>query len=190
MSAIDDELSGDEELNSEKQKNPKKKKMIMIIIVALIIIIGGVFGVLVVSGKDGKTSEDGYTVVEVTSTDTGSSEGESGAASKDKKQTETLVLYDLPEVNVQIGDILTGTGNLKLSMNIEISKTEDLKRIEALMPKILDAIISHTTELSYDEIKGAKGLYFLREELLFRINIITDPVKVYNLNFKNIELIR
>ena len=189
MSAIDDEVSSDEELNSETDKNPKKKKTIMIIIVALIIIIGGIFGVIVVSGKDGKSSEEGYSVVEVSSTNSGMSDGEE-ASGKDKATKETLVLYDLPEMNVQIGDILSGTGNLKLSLNIEISKTEDLKRIEALMPKILDAIISHTTELSYDEIKGAKGLYFLREELLFRINMITDPVKVYNLNFKNIELIR
>ncbi|MFV0626718.1 MAG: flagellar basal body-associated FliL family protein [Alphaproteobacteria bacterium] len=189
MSSIDDDSSLDEETAKTKESDPKKKKTLVILIVALIIILGGAVGFFVVANKDSGTSGENYNVVEVSASnlDEGSTQS-SSEKGKDKK--ETLVLIDLPEVNVQVGDPLSGIGNLKLSLNIEISKTDDLKRIEALMPKILDTIISHTTELSYDEIKGAKGLYFLREELLFRINIITDPVKVYNLNFKNMELIR
>ncbi|MDD4556298.1 MAG: flagellar basal body-associated FliL family protein [Alphaproteobacteria bacterium] len=182
MSNFND-LDNEEEVVTKKETDPKKKKLMMIVTVALIVLIGGIVGIFVASNREGNTNEN-YDVVEVTSL------AEGDVSKSNPNQTETLVLFDLPEVNTQIGNAITGMGNLRLSLNIEFAQTADVKRIEALTPKILDTIISHTSALTYDEITGAQGLYFLREELLFRINTITDPVKIYNLNFKNIELIR
>ena len=61
---------------------------------------------------------------------------------------------------------------------------EDIQIVEGLMPKIVDAVIAHTNELTPDEISGSNGLYWLREELLYRSNLIVSPVVVANLNFK------
>ena len=61
---------------------------------------------------------------------------------------------------------------------------EDVQIVQGLMPKIVDAVIAHTIELTPDEISGSNGLYWLREELLYRINLIVSPVVVANLNFK------
>ena len=75
-----------------------------------------------------------------------------------------------------------------LKLNLELSGIENVKTIEVLSPKIKDAVIAHTIELSPDEISGASGLYWLKEELLYRINLITAPVKINNLNFTTFEI--
>ena len=69
-----------------------------------------------------------------------------------------------------------------------MSAVEDIKTVEALLPRINDTLLAHITELTPEEISGSDGLYNLKEELLFRINLLTDPVKVSNLNFKSFDI--
>lgn len=79
---------------------------------------------------------------------------------------------------------------VKIKLSIELSKMEDITIIEALSAKLTDAVIAHTIELMPEEIDGSEGIYWLREELLYRMNLIAAPVKISNLNFKNFEIVR
>ena len=67
---------------------------------------------------------------------------------------------------------------------------EDISTIEALTSKLTDAIIAHTIELRPEEINDSEGLYWLREELLYRMNLISAPIKISNLNFKSFEIVQ
>ena len=54
--------------------------------------------------------------------------------------------------------------------------------------KINDIIIAHLVELSPAEITDSEGFYWLKEELLYRVNLVTDPIKINSINFKNFEI--
>lgn len=176
MTDLDDENEVSEKVLDKKGLTPKKK--IIFAIIALIVIIGIVVAASVSFKKDESQITEKYSVIEMKSAD------------KNNPETALLVLYDLPEINIQIGSQRSDMSNLKIKLNIEISKASDVKRIEALMPKILDILISLSAEISPDDVHNAKELYFLKEELLYRINLIIDPIKAQNLNFKSIEVVR
>ena len=109
---------------------------------------------------------------------------QAGGTDGDTAQNKLTILYDIPEINVRIKDEAGTPQDVSLRLNIELTRMEDVQIVEGLMPKIVDAVIAHTIELTPDEISGSNGLYWLREELLYRINLIVSPVVVANLNFK------
>ena len=49
-------------------------------------------------------------------------------------------------------------------------------------------LLADAYELTEEEISGASGLYWLKEELLYRINLLIAPIRVNNINFKNFEI--
>lgn len=109
---------------------------------------------------------------------------------KDGDSKETIILFDLPEITTKIKNNNNTFSNLKMKLNIEISNASDIKRIEALMPRILDNIMTLTTSVSTEDIDEAREVYFLKEELLYRINLIVDPIKVHSINIKNMEILK
>lgn len=171
MANIDDDFDRDDEADENKKKIDKKK--ILIFLLPVLIVIGLIVSFYSVFTKKRNSEVNlSYSVVERNSP-------------TEEGKTNVLILYDLPEVSVQIKDALGATETLRMKINIELTQMEDIKDIEALMPKIIDAVIAHTIELTPDEISGSKGLYWLKEELLYRINLIVSPIVVSSINFKN-----
>ncbi len=103
---------------------------------------------------------------------------------------QITIFYDLPETSVSLKGDPGKDSLLKLKLNLELSRMEDIPLLEALLPKINDAILAHTVELTPEEVGNTAGLYWLKQELLYRINLITAPVKVSNLNFKTFEIVK
>ena len=97
------------------------------------------------------------------------------------------VFYDLPEIKTTVSDKNRNV-NLRLKINIELSSIDDLRVIEALSAKLVDSVIGHTIELRLDEIKGSTGLYWLKEEILYRLSLAASPVKIKNINFSLFEI--
>ncbi len=166
---IDDESSvalGDSKLN--------KKKLLVILLPALIVI--AIVGFYYKAHNDKKNSiPTHYSIVQNTNED---------------EDTDYTILYDLPEIEVRLRSEDKKNQILRTKINIELSGIDNIPTIDALTPKLSDAIISHIVGLSVEEISGAEGLYWLKKELLYRFNLITTPVKITNLNFKNFEVIK
>ncbi len=106
-----------------------------------------------------------------------------GGTDGDAAQNKLTILYDIPEINVRIKDEAGTPQDVSLRLNIELTRMEDIQIVEAHAPKSSTPSLP-TIELTPDEISGSNGLYWLREELLYRINLIVSPVVVANLNFK------
>lgn len=67
---------------------------------------------------------------------------------KEENDTKTItVFYDLPEISVQLQSADSQNAVVKIKINIELSKMEDIKTIESLMPQITDAAVTHVSEL-------------------------------------------
>lgn len=176
MVNLEDDIEDDGFEESAPQKISRKK--ILLILLPLLIVIAltvGAHHLYRISSAPAGSSH--YSVVEKPSED------------ENDKSPQLTVFYDLPEIRSQIRIAESNRReNLNIKISIELSGVEDIKTIEALLPRINDIILNHTNELTDDEVNGANGLYWLKEELLYRINLVAAPVKVKNLNFKNFEI--
>ena len=102
---------------------------------------------------------------------------------------EILIFYDLPEIAVNIKTSSKIPLIAKLKINIELSKIEDIKTLESFIPRINDAIITHMSELTPEELRNSDRMSWLKEELLYRLNLILSPIVINNLNLKNFEVV-
>lgn len=169
-------MAGLNDFDDDLKDNPytqKDNKKILLFLVPALIVIGIIVGLYFLFIPKSDNAESlGYSIVE-----------------KEENDTKTItVFYDLPEISVQLQSADSQNAVVKIKINIELSKMEDIKTIESLMPQITDAAVTHVSELSQNEISGAEGLYWLKEELLYRLSLIAAPVKISNLNFKRFEI--
>ena len=103
-----------------------------------------------------------------------------------EKGKQTTIFYDLPEIITPLKNSATEIASFKIS--IELSNPEDIQKIEILLPRFYDIILAHTRELRTEEVEGAEGLYWLKEELLYRLKLAAAPIKIENINFKSFNI--
>ena len=167
----DDDLSADEELTSPKPINRKK---ILILALPVVIAIGLSVGLYFAFSKDYNSGPSAYSVIQ---------------KPKNNDGTESItVFYDLPEIHASLRNSGTEKQRVSLALNIELSRVEDVASIEIMSPRIKDAVLAHIIELTADELEGANGLYWLKEELLYRLNLVVAPVRISSLNIKQIDI--
>jgi flagellar FliL protein len=154
------------------ENNKQSRKKLMILLLPLLIVIGVSVGVYFTLTNKRDSTLLNYPTIQ----------------NKDSSDGMTI-FYDLPEVKTSVKGT-DGRHELRLKVNLELSSTEDLKTIEILTPRLTDAILNHTVELTFEEIDGSAGLYWLKEELLYRFNLSVAPVKIKGLNFNVFELQR
>lgn len=148
-----------------------KRKRFLILLLPILIVVGISATIFFVLQHKSSSSAGEYNIVQY---------------NKDNAESVT-VFYDLPEITTSVRGRV-GPHELRLKINLELSSIEDLKIIEILAPKLTDTVITYTVELSTDEVGGSAGLYWLKEELLYRLNIAAAPVKIKALNFSLFDL--
>ncbi len=167
----DDDFDKEEDLDTTARMSRKK---MLVFILPVLIVIGLSVGFYYVFNRDYRSPESAYSVVKNTSSADG---------------TESItVFYDMPEVTAALRSDTPDKEHLRLRLNLELSGVEDIKTIETLTPKINDIVLTHIIELTPEEVEGATGLYWLKEELLYRLNLAVSPVKIKNVNIKALEI--
>lgn len=172
-------MQEDEDLDLDVQNDeakPLSRKKLLIFILPVVIVIGLSAGLFYVFNSGYEGNSGSYSVIRKNSSD-------------GKSPDDVTVFYDLPEINTSLkADAGSAKEHLLLRLTLELNSVEDTKTIEILTPKIIDAVIAHTIELTPHEVSDSGGLYWLKEELLYRINLITNPIKVSSLNFRTFEV--
>jgi len=159
--------SGDEEESSGKGG---KKKLFIIIGLILLLVVGGVAGAYFTGLMD-------PLIAMITGGDT--TEEDAG------EQVEGVgVFYDLEEMLVNLNTGGRKSSFLKIRVSLELAKSEDIPRIESVMPRIVDNFQTYLRELRIDDLKGSAGMYRLREELLRRVSAASAPAEVKDVLFK------
>lgn len=164
----EDDIDNEDELNQPKQLSRKK---MLIFLLPVLIVIGLSVGLYYAFNRDYHTAQATYKVVKQSS-----DEGDG-----------ITVLYDLPEFTANLRTEGPDKQTLHIRLNLELSNIEDIKTIELLSPKINDVVLTHIIELTPEEIEGSSGLYWLKEELLYRLNLAVAPIKINNLNIKSLK---
>ena len=173
---LEEEGEEDEDLEGEDGEDDDKpgssKKVLIIVGVVLLLAVGGFaaayFTGLIdpviawITGAEKKEQE----------------EGQEGVRSVD------AVFFPLEEVIVNLNTGGRKSSFLKIRISLELENSGDIKRVETVMPRIMDNFQAYLRELRIEDLKGAAGMYRLREELLSRVNTAVAPVKVHDVLFK------
>ena len=88
--------------------------------------------------------------------------------------------YNLPPLNI---NLINGE-TLKIAVTLELSPEDQARTLNALSLKINDMIIERTMFFEASELRDPENLYALKENLLYRINLITYPTKIEDIIFR------
>lgn len=67
---------------------------------------------------------------------------------------------------------------VKLTARLELAKLDDVERVKAAMPRLLDLFQTYLREMRPEELRGSAGTYRLREELIGRANLAAAPAHI------------
>lgn len=164
---------GEEGDDEEGGKSPKrqggKKKLLLFVALALFLVVGGAAGAYFSGLLEPLIAMLG--------------DADETAAEETTGPVET-VFFDLPEILVNLNTGGRKSTFLKIRVSLELENAEDVARIEAVMPRIIDNFQVYLRELRVEDLKGSAGMYRLREELLTRVTLAAAPSKVSDVLFK------
>ncbi|MDP6515735.1 MAG: flagellar basal body-associated FliL family protein, partial [Alphaproteobacteria bacterium] len=154
------------------------KKLILIAGVGVLLLAGAGAGVFF-SGILGGDDE------EEIAAESGDVEGEE-AVSAAADESREAVFYDLPEMLVNLNTGGRQASFLKIQVSLELGNPDAVPQVEAVLPRIVDNFQVYLRELRPEELSGTKGVFRLKEELLVRVNMAVQPLRVYDILFKEI----
>lgn len=95
-----------------------------------------------------------------------------------------LVFYNLPHILVNLNSGGRQNSYLKIAIALELEDDDDLRKVEAVLPRIIDTFQIYLRELRIEDLSGSAGPMLLKEELLARIHASTGAPKVNDILFK------
>ncbi len=175
MAKKDDDTAAEAEEGEDgeapKRKRWPGKKLVLFIVLPLVLVVAAGAGVMfsgLLGGGDDETAA-----------------AEAGVEGEPEVPRE-VVFYDLPEMLVNLNSGGRQSAFLKIQVSLELGDPDVIPQIEAVLPRIVDNFQVYLRELRPEELGGTKGVVRLKEELLVRVNAAVDPVKVYDILFKEI----
>ena len=182
----DVEATPSEEVTPLDDEGEKKgltaKKLLMIIIPVLVL---GIAAALYFTGVLGPKGEEGKEGEHVEAGAEGGAEGGEGGE-HGEGGTPGAIFMEVPDLLVN----LSGTGGqarfLKLKVKLEVANAADLAALEGVAPRVVDQFQTFLREMRVQDMRGSAGIYRLRQELLYRVNLAAAPVKVKDVLFQEI----
>ena len=75
---------------------------------------------------------------------------------------------------------------LKIAVKLEMENAAEQKKIEPLMPRLMDQFQMYLRELRVKDLRGTSGIYRMKIELLNRVRAAAPDVKVRDVLFQEI----
>ena len=164
----EDEKDGGEDEGDSSSGGGSKKLIIIIIVAVLLLLIGG-----------------GAAAYFMGVFDTSPQQTEVEPSEDSKKAAEDLAFFhDLPDITVNLNAKGRKRSVMKLKISLEVGSPDEIPKLQALMPRVIDNFQVYLRELRLDDLKGSAGMYRLREELMMRVNAAISPAKVKAVLFK------
>lgn len=116
--------------------------------------------------------------------------GEHGAATAEGEHAAAEehhpTFFEVPDILVNITAGTDKPAFLKLAVSLEVEGDEESAKaaIEPVMPRVVDQLQTYLRELRVEDLSGSAGMFRLKEELLRRVNLAVDPVKVKDILFR------
>jgi len=166
-------VDGEEGEEDEEKSGGLNKKLLLVLVPVLLLAVGGG---LYFTGVIGGGAKDETHI-----------EGEEHAGEdhheEEEKEKTNAAFFALPDFIVNLSSA-GGARFLKLRVQLEIADEKDLAAIEAVTPRVIDQFQTYLREMRVEDLRGSAGIYRLRQELLYRVNIAAHPVKVTDVLFQ------
>ncbi len=182
MAAVDaDQEVPDEELeegaegevaSGKKKKRFSGKTLVLFVVLPLLLLGGGLGGAYFAGLFDSflpASEEEGV---------------EASGEAKEPERTSSMIFFDLPDLLVNLNSPGRKSHYLKISISLELEENDDIKKVQAVLPRIIDNFQIYLRELRVEDLRGSAGLTRLREQLLRRINVAAAPAKVTDILFR------
>ena len=98
--------------------------------------------------------------------------------------SEQAAFFDIPDIIVNIQTPDASPAFLKLSVSLELDKSESKQAVEPVLPRVIDQFQSYLRELRVEDVRGSAGVMRLKEELLRRVNLAVAPTPVRDVLLK------
>lgn len=163
----------------------KKKKIIIIAGVAVLLLIGlgaGAFFMGFLDGVLGRHKEPSCESVKEGDKDFDVCQ----ALQADKNKDTPGVFTDIPPMIVNLSNTGKQPRFLKIYLKVETENGEEQKKLEAVLPRVVDQFQMYLRELRIEDLRGTSGIYRLKIELLSRIRAAATNVKIRDVLFQEI----
>jgi len=177
---------GEEGAEGEENKGGSKKKLIIMVLPLLLLGVGGglYFSGVLGGGEKEETHIEGEAHGEEHGdAHNGDNHKEEDGEHKEDDTPKNAGFYALPDLIVNLSSN-QGSRFLKLKVQLEIEDDSKLPEIEAITPRVIDQFQTYLREMRVEDLRGSAGIYRLRQELLYRVNIAAHPVKVTDVLFQ------
>jgi flagellar FliL protein len=94
--------------------------------------------------------------------------------------------YDLGEIIVNLSNSSLKNYFLKIDLSISLANSNDEKVVVNQLPVIKDSFQIFLRQLRVEDINGSGGAFYIKTELLKRLNKIVYPTKVEDILIKEI----
>jgi flagellar FliL protein len=173
-----DAEEGGEEADGDAKPAKKKKKLagktlVLGIILPILLLVGGGAGAYLTGALDS-----------IMGGGKGKESAKADTEAKAEEAKKNYVYYELPEILVNLNTADRKVHYLKISVSLELENKEDVSKVQAVLPRIIDNFQVYLRELRIEDLRGSAGLYRLREELLTRVATAAAPAKVSDVLFK------
>jgi flagellar FliL protein len=120
---------------------------------------------------------------EVRATAEGESHAGAPATAQKEEAARPPTFMDLPDIVANLNAGPRRTGFVKVHVKLELDKADDVAVATAAMPRLLSLFQTYMRDMRPEELKGAAGMYRLREELIARANVALTPAHVNDVLF-------
>lgn len=110
--------------------------------------------------------------------------GAQAAHGEDEEGDHQAVFYDLPEILVNLNSAGKKEIYLKIRIALELANAQTQTELEPMMPRVVDNFQVFLREMRVEDLSGSAGMIRLKEEMLQRINLSVQPLKVKDVLFK------
>jgi flagellar FliL protein len=164
------------------------RKILMIAAPVLLLMVGGAVYFLMFAGGE-EAGAEGAEVADGHGGGHGEGGGEHGEGGAKGKEAEAHhpVFFEVPDILVNVSSQGGKPVFLKLAVSLEVegaTQEEVAKKLEPIMPRIIDQLQTYLRELRIEDLSGSAALFRLKEELLRRINLAAEPIEVKGVLFR------
>lgn len=96
------------------------------------------------------------------------------------------VFTDIPPMIVNLSSTGKQPRFLKISLKVETENAEEQKKLEAVLPRVVDQFQMYLRELRIEDLRGTSGIYRMKIELLSRIRAAAANIKIRDVLFQEI----
>lgn len=101
-----------------------------------------------------------------------------------KDATLPGVFLEIPSMIVNLSSTSKQPRFLKVTLKLELENAEEQKKIEEILPRVIDQFQLYLRELRIEDLQGTSGIYRMKIELLSRVRAAAPNVKVRDVLFQ------